>query len=263
VQKRRTCTILYAHTGTHIHMHAHNTHAHTHTRIQTHKHTHTHAHAYAHTHTQMCMHVLFRYLAATWEVCMESQRCITKGARATTTSWCVFVCTCVCVFMCACVCVRIVFQGALLIYKGWHDYYIMVCVCVHVRVCMCMCAYRISRCSLSIRGVARPTSLYFTYIGLARTIYIYSVYVFFGREITKFTVIYGIHTLWPHLFIIRVGQNRIYTPYMAVYSIKFLQKLLYVHRIYMALANPIYNIISYGPTRPLKDGALPLMTFHS
>ena len=194
---------------------------------------------------------------------MESQRCITKGARATTTSWCVFVCTCVCVFMCACVCVRIVFQGALLIYKGWHDYYIMVCVCVHVRVCMCMCAYRISRCSLSIRGVARPTSLYFTYIGLARTIYIYSVYVFFGREITKFTVIYGIHTLWPHLFIIRVGQNRIYTPYMAVYSIKSLQKLLYIHRIYMALANPIYNIISYGPTRPLKDGALPLMTFYS
>jgi len=74
---------------------------------------------------------------------------------------------------------------------------------------------------------------------------------------------YILHTLWPHLFIIRVGQNRIYTPYMAVYSIKSLQKLLYIHRIYMALANPIYNIISYGPTRPLKDGALPLMTFYS
>jgi len=36
----------------------------------------------------------------------------------------------------------------------------------------------------------------------------------------------------------RVGQNRIYTPYMTVYLIISLQKLPYMHRIYMVLANP-------------------------
>jgi hypothetical protein len=36
----------------------------------------------------------------------------------------------------------------------------------------------------------------------------------------------------------RVGQNRIYTPYMTVYLVIFLPKLPYIHRIYMVLANP-------------------------
>jgi hypothetical protein len=35
--------------------------------------------------------------------------------------------------------------------------------------------------------------------------------------------------------ILRVGQNRIYTPYMTVYSMISLPK---IHRIYMVLANP-------------------------
>jgi hypothetical protein len=39
-----------------------------------------------------------------------------------------------------------------------------------------------------------------------------------------------------HLF--RVGQNRIYTPYMTVYLVISLPKLPYIHRIYMVLANP-------------------------
>jgi len=38
----------------------------------------------------------------------------------------------------------------------------------------------------------------------------------------------------------RVGQNRIYTPYMAVYLVIFLPKIPYIHRICMALANPTY-----------------------
>ena len=36
----------------------------------------------------------------------------------------------------------------------------------------------------------------------------------------------------------RVGQNRIYTPYMAVLLVISLPKILYTHRVYMVLANP-------------------------
>jgi len=40
------------------------------------------------------------------------------------------------------------------------------------------------------------------------------------------------------IIIVRVGQNRIYTPYMTVYLVISLPKLPYIHRIYMVLANP-------------------------
>ena len=40
--------------------------------------------------------------------------------------------------------------------------------------------------------------------------------------------------------ICRVGQNRIYTPYMTVYLVISLPKIPYIHRIYMVLANPMY-----------------------
>ena len=41
-----------------------------------------------------------------------------------------------------------------------------------------------------------------TYIGLARTIYMRCIYGIFGREITKYTVIYGVHIrFWPTLYI--------------------------------------------------------------
>jgi hypothetical protein len=39
-----------------------------------------------------------------------------------------------------------------------------------------------------------------TFIGLARTIYIRFIYGIFGREITKYTVIYGVYVrFWPTL----------------------------------------------------------------
>jgi len=42
------------------------------------------------------------------------------------------------------------------------------------------------------------------FIGLARTIYIRCIYGIFGREITKYTVIYGVYILsWPALRIYR------------------------------------------------------------
>jgi len=36
----------------------------------------------------------------------------------------------------------------------------------------------------------------------------------------------------------RVGQDRIYTPYMTVYLVITLPQIPYMHRIYMVLANP-------------------------
>jgi hypothetical protein len=38
----------------------------------------------------------------------------------------------------------------------------------------------------------------------------------------------------------RVGQNRIYAPYMAVYLVISLPKIPYIHRIYMVLAKPTH-----------------------
>jgi len=40
--------------------------------------------------------------------------------------------------------------------------------------------------------------------------------------------------------ITRVGQNRIYTPYMTVYLVVSLPKIPYIHRIHRVLANPSY-----------------------
>jgi hypothetical protein len=39
----------------------------------------------------------------------------------------------------------------------------------------------------------------------------------------------------------RVGQNRLYTPYMTVYLMISLPKIPYIHRIYKVLANPKYT----------------------
>jgi len=50
-----------------------------------------------------------------------------------------------------------------------------------------------------------------------------------------------------NIIITRVGQNRIYTPYMTVHSVISLPKIPYTHRIYMVLANPNH----YGSGRML------------
>jgi hypothetical protein len=46
------------------------------------------------------------------------------------------------------------------------------------------------------------------------------------------------------MLITRVGQNRIYTPYMTVYLVISLPKIPYIHRIYMVLANPTYHLLT-------------------
>ena len=47
--------------------------------------------------------------------------------------------------------------------------------------------------------------------------------------------------IWCIYHIYRVGQNRIYTPYMTVYLVISLPKIPYVHRVYIVLANPTHN----------------------
>ena len=51
-------------------------------------------------------------------------------------------------------------------------------------------------------------------------------------------------------FIFRVGQNRIYTPYMTVYLVISLSKTLYTHCIYMVLANPTHLAVLDTAPRP-------------
>jgi hypothetical protein len=61
----------------------------------------------------------------------------------------------------------------------------LVCVyaCVCVYVCVCVCGVCVYRCA-----------------GLARTIYIRCTYGDFDREITKYTLIYGVYIrFWPTL----------------------------------------------------------------
>ena len=75
-------------------------------------------------------------------------------------------------------------------------------------------------------------SLYRVYIGLARTLYIRCVYGIFGREITKYTVIYGVYTrFWPTLGIYHTpyasGASSLYasgvglarTVYIRIYTL--------------------------------------------
>ena len=43
----------------------------------------------------------------------------------------------------------------------------------------------------------------------------------------------------------KVGQNRIYTPYMTVYLVISQPKIPYIHRIYMVMANPTHVSSSF------------------
>ena len=52
------------------------------------------------------------------------------------------------------------------------------------------------------------------------------------------------HWLNAGCSMLRVGQNRIYAPYMTVYLVFSLPKLPFVHRIFMVLANPKYAALA-------------------
>jgi hypothetical protein len=76
------------------------------------------------------------------------------------------------------------------------------CVCVFMCVCVCLCG---CMCSASITC---------------------AVLVLSCRSLKN---------------MIRVGQDRIYTPYMTVYLVISLPKIPWIHRIYMVLANPKHD----------------------
>ena len=42
----------------------------------------------------------------------------------------------------------------------------------------------------------------------------------------------------------RVGQNRVYAPYLTVCLVISLPEILHIHRIYVVLANPTYGVYS-------------------
>jgi hypothetical protein len=100
---------------------------------------------------------------------------------------CVCVCACVCLCVCVCVCV-------------------CMCVCACVYVCVCLWSTFFPRVSVltvpfsgayACRVLQKCTHTY-TRLGLARTINIRCTYGIFGREITKYMVIYGVYIqLWP------------------------------------------------------------------
>jgi hypothetical protein len=65
-----------------------------------------------------------------------------------------------------------------------------------VRSCMDVCM-----CLLSV-------ICYLSFVGLARTIYMRCLYGVFGREINKYTVIYGVYPrFWPTLFFCGEGRH--------------------------------------------------------
>ena len=69
-------------------------------------------------------------------------------------------------------------------------------------------------------------------------------------------VVVSRHFVFTHYtpILCRVGQNRIYTPYMTVFlviSLPKIPKIPYIHRIYMVLANP--NLVLTAPN-PLCAG---------
>jgi hypothetical protein len=101
---------------------------------------------------------------------------------AATALQCVCVLVCVCVRLCVCVCVSVC----------------VVCVLTDVLILHANVHTHSDYDTQTTKSRAIATSSLI--IGLARTIYIRCVYGIFGREITKYTTIYGVFIrFWPTL----------------------------------------------------------------
>jgi hypothetical protein len=136
----------------------------------------------------------------------------------------------------------------------------VVCMCVCIRffrrsytqiadvVCMCVCVYTL------LSSLLHPDSRCNVHVCVYRQVCCVSVGAHkapqipqpFGQD-SDALINVGIesdsHTpTVTH----RVGQNRIYTPYMTVYLVISLPKIPYIHRIYMVLANPSYTATSHS-----------------
>jgi hypothetical protein len=146
---------------------------------------------------------------------------------------CVYVCVCVCVvWACVCECVCMCFE---VLQKGkrWNEPWrskqlatFCMCCCLHMRsewkyiVCLQelqitlkillgACTYVGFAITIHILGAC-------TYAGSPRTINIQCIYGIFGRDITKYTVKYGIYKLsWPTL---HIWGDRANTEFVWKYS---------------------------------------------
>jgi len=65
------------------------------------------------------------------------------------------------------------------------------------------------------------------------TLYIHLSYTVYNNIHHMQIPVYGSGQPYIAHSISRVDQNRIYTPYMTVYLVIFLPKVLYIHRIYI------------------------------
>jgi len=80
---------------------------------------------------------------------------------------------------------------------------VCLCVCMFLSVCVgtcnTACVYHNNQDACDLPS---PAACVCTCVGLARTIYSWCIYFIFGREITKYTVIYGEHVpFWPTLHV--------------------------------------------------------------
>jgi hypothetical protein len=92
-----------------------------------------------------------------------------------------------------------------------HRHWSQACVCSMLKLSTC-CLYGWSEpCIYAVYDRI--------YVGMARTIYTRCIYGIFGREITKYTVIYGVYIrFWPTLNIWWLPCiSTVYTPYIYIY----------------------------------------------
>ena len=122
--------------------------------------------------------------------------------------------------------------------KIWNH---SVCILWALYVHGCLCGQNMELQRMHIMGSLCSRVFMWTKYGITANAY-YGLFMFTGvyvDKIWKYSVC--ILFMFTGVYvdkICRVGQNRKYTLYMTVYLVDSLQKIPYMHRIYMVLANP-------------------------
>jgi len=155
--------------------------------------------------------------------------------RCTTATACVCACVCVCVCVCMCVCMCVCVCACVHMYVCMctpEKVYVCVCMCVHVctHVCMQLCVHVCVHVHMCTATSTIFNILYFCTCQQHQHMAYKNNCVYIG-------VLYC-QPSRDNNGISKVGQNRIYTPYMTVYTVISLPKIPYIHRMYMVLANP-------------------------
>jgi hypothetical protein len=168
---------------------------HTHTQVRTHIHilTHTNTHIHVHTHTYIHTRTRRGTTKAIWCARRKWQPQLRCCAATHPLPFDRCVCVCVCMYVCVRVRVRVCVRVCVCVFV-----FVRVRVRVRVRVCACVC--------VCVRVCMYVTS----FVGLSRTVCMHRIcrvgqnhiytYGTSGREITKYTVIYGVNIrFWPTL----------------------------------------------------------------